>query len=174
MCLLVSEEKIFFYFSQSEMRIAHGDHVFCLVGMKWGNLIEDLPLDSICKILLYLAKWFQRRRFLEIDQPVWRSCLLTDRDKMSNLYRRPSIDNSYQIWFIWLSGFRGEYFLEIDHVNKHGCYRQFWFMVGRCLKSCPPRLLGQMNWNLVGNICGRSSIKIAHFVRSVNKYGHHR
>jgi hypothetical protein len=22
-----------------------------------------------CKILLYLAKWFNRRRFLEIDQP---------------------------------------------------------------------------------------------------------
>jgi hypothetical protein len=22
-----------------------------------------------CKILLYLAKWFKRRRFLEIDQP---------------------------------------------------------------------------------------------------------
>jgi hypothetical protein len=65
-------------------------------------------------------------------------------------------------------------FISFRSVNKHGCYRQFWFMVGRCLKSCLPRLLGQMNWNLVGNICGRSSIKIAHFVRSVNKYGHHR
>jgi hypothetical protein len=25
-------------------------------------------IDVSCKILLYLAKWFQRRRFLEIDQ----------------------------------------------------------------------------------------------------------
>jgi hypothetical protein len=37
---------------------------------------------------------------------------------MSNLYRRLSIDASYQIsiylWFIWLSGFRGEDFLEIN------------------------------------------------------------
>jgi hypothetical protein len=27
---------------------------------------------------------------------------------MSNLYRGPSIDASYQFWFIWQSGFRGE------------------------------------------------------------------
>jgi hypothetical protein len=28
---------------------------------------------------------------------LWQSCLLTDRDKMSNLYREPSIDASYQV-----------------------------------------------------------------------------
>ena len=28
---------------------------------------------------------------------LWRSCLLTDRDEMSNLYRGPSIDASYQV-----------------------------------------------------------------------------
>jgi hypothetical protein len=28
---------------------------------------------------------------------LWRSCLLTDQDKMSNLYRGPSIDASYQV-----------------------------------------------------------------------------
>ena len=33
---------------------------------------------------------------------------------------------------------------------------------------------GQMNRNLVGSIYGRFSIKIAHFVPIVNKYGHHR
>jgi hypothetical protein len=37
--------------------------------------------------------------------------------------------------------------------------------------KCP---LGQMNRNLVGSIYGRSSMKIAHFVRSVNKHGYHR
>ena len=31
-----------------------------------------------------------------------------------------------------------------------------------------------MNWNLVGSIYGRSSIKIAHFVPIVNKHGRHR
>jgi hypothetical protein len=39
---------------------------------------------------------------LEIDQPETRivyarPCLLTDLDKMSNLYRGPSIDASYQV-----------------------------------------------------------------------------
>ena len=28
---------------------------------------------------------------------LWWPCLLTDRDEMSNLYRRPSIDASYQV-----------------------------------------------------------------------------
>jgi hypothetical protein len=28
---------------------------------------------------------------------LWQSCLLTDRDEMSNLYRGPSIDASYQV-----------------------------------------------------------------------------
>jgi hypothetical protein len=31
------------------------------------SLIE-LSLEASCKILLFLAKWFQRRRFLETDQ----------------------------------------------------------------------------------------------------------
>jgi hypothetical protein len=33
-----------------------------------------------------------------------------DRDKMSILYKRPSIDDSY--------------------LNKHGCHRQFLFLIG--------------------------------------------
>jgi hypothetical protein len=39
---------------------------------------------------------------------MWWSRLLTDRDEMSNLHRGHSIDASYQVWFIWPSGFRGE------------------------------------------------------------------
>jgi len=31
-----------------------------------------------------------------------------DRDKMSNLYKGPSIDASYQVSVFWLRGFRGE------------------------------------------------------------------
>ena len=34
--------------------------------------------------------------------------MLTDRDKMSNLYRAPSIDGSYQVSVHWPSGFREE------------------------------------------------------------------
>ena len=40
--------------------------------------------------------------FLEINQSekkneLWRPCLLTDRDEMSNLYKGPSIDASYPV-----------------------------------------------------------------------------
>jgi hypothetical protein len=40
--------------------------------------------------------------FLEINQSeknhfLWRSCLLTDRDKMCILHKGPSIDASYQV-----------------------------------------------------------------------------
>jgi hypothetical protein len=38
-----------------------------------------------------------------------------------------------------------------------------YFWLADFLKSSPLKLLGQMNWNLVGSIYGRSSIKIAHF-----------
>jgi hypothetical protein len=52
---------------------------------------------------------------------LWRPCLLMDRDKMSNLYRGPSIDASYQVSVYLAEGFqsypsfnRGEDFLEIN------------------------------------------------------------
>ena len=41
---------------------------------------------------------------------LWRSCLLTDRDEMSNLYRRPSIDAFYQVSVHLVKRFRGEDF----------------------------------------------------------------
>ena len=46
--LLVSPED-FLNFSQSETRIAHGDHLFCPIRIKWRNFIEDLPV-KICFI----------------------------------------------------------------------------------------------------------------------------
>jgi hypothetical protein len=63
--------------------------------------------------------------------------------------------------FIWQSGFREEYFLEINQsetkiaLGGHVCQR-----IGTKLAF----LLGQMNQNLVGSIRERSSIKNAHLV----------
>ena len=37
---------------------------------------------------------------------LWRLCLLMDRDKMSNLYRGPSIDASYQVSVYLAKGFQ--------------------------------------------------------------------
>jgi hypothetical protein len=56
---------------------------------------------------------------------------------MSNLYRGPSIDASYQV-----------------SVN----------LAKRFLRRRFLKILGQMNRNLVGSIYGRSSINIAHFI----------
>jgi hypothetical protein len=54
------------------------------------------------QVSVHLAKRFQRRVFFR-NLParnkncLWWSCLLMDRDKMSNLYKGPSIDASYQV-----------------------------------------------------------------------------
>ena len=66
------------------------------------NLHRGPPIDASYQVSVHLSKLFQRRRFFR-NQPIrkkyclWRPCLLTDRDEMSNLYRRPSIDASYQV-----------------------------------------------------------------------------
>ena len=58
--------------------------------------------DSYYQILIHFAKRFQRRIFFR-NQPIrnknclWRTCLLTNWDEMSNVYRGTSIDDSYQL-----------------------------------------------------------------------------
>jgi hypothetical protein len=66
------------------------------------NLYRRHAIDASYQVSIHLAKRFQRRRFFR-NQPIrnkntlWRPCLLTDRDEMSNLYRRHAIDASYQV-----------------------------------------------------------------------------
>jgi hypothetical protein len=59
-----------------------------------------------------LPLMFQRRRFSETDQSetiiAVVAMFVNDRDKMSNPYREPSIDASYQVWFPLDYGFREE------------------------------------------------------------------
>jgi hypothetical protein len=69
---------------------------------KLSNIYRGPSKDVPYQVLIHLAKWFQRRRFFR-NQPIrnknclCQPCLLTDRDKMSNLYRGPSIHASYQV-----------------------------------------------------------------------------
>jgi hypothetical protein len=44
---------------------------------------------------------------------LWRPCLLTDRDEISNLYRGPSIDASYQVSVHLTKRLRRRRFLKI-------------------------------------------------------------
>jgi Zn-finger protein len=55
--------------------------------------LREPSIDASYQVSVYLAMLCQRRRFLEIDQSekkncLWWPCLLTDWDKMSNLYKR--------------------------------------------------------------------------------------
>ena len=76
-------------------------------GLWWPCLLTDrdemstinrgLSIDASYQVSVHLPKRFQRRRFF-LNRPIrnknypWWPCLLMDRDNMSNLYKRPSID----------------------------------------------------------------------------------
>jgi hypothetical protein len=66
------------------------------------NLYRGPSIDASYQISVHLGKRFQRRRFFR-NQPIknknglWWPCLLMNQDKMSKLYKGPSIDASYQV-----------------------------------------------------------------------------
>jgi hypothetical protein len=66
------------------------------------SLYRGPSKDASYQISIHLAKQLQRGRFFR-NQPIrnknclWRPCLLTDLDEMSNLYRGPAIVASYQV-----------------------------------------------------------------------------
>ena len=75
----------------------------CLITDQEGmsNLYSGPAIDASYQVSVHLAKWFQRRFFL--NRPIrnknclWWPCLLMDRNEMSHLYRGPSKDASYQV-----------------------------------------------------------------------------
>jgi hypothetical protein len=75
------------------------------------NLYRGPPIYASYQISVHLATRFQRRRFFR-NRPIrnknclWWPCLLTYGDEMSNLYRGPSIDASYQVSVHLAKGFQ--------------------------------------------------------------------
>ena len=65
------------------------------------NLYRGSPIDASYQVSVHLSEQFQRRFFR--NQPIrnknclWQPYLLMDRNEMSNVYRGPSIDASYQV-----------------------------------------------------------------------------
>ena len=86
----------FLVIDKPETIMAYCGHVCKQIGTKWAILI-----DASCKMLLYLAKWFQREDILEnwptrTKNCLWQPSLITDRNEMNNLNRGLSIDASDQ------------------------------------------------------------------------------
>jgi K+-transporting ATPase c subunit len=59
-----------------------------------------------------------------------------DRDQLCNLDREPSIYASYQVIVHLAKQFQRRFFFRNQpmRANKHGCHRQFLFLIGRFLK----------------------------------------
>jgi hypothetical protein len=67
---------------------------------------------------------FFRNQPIRNNNDLWRPCLLTDRDEMSNLYRGPSIDASCQVSVHLVEGFqRWRFFLNRPIRNKNCLWR---------------------------------------------------
>jgi hypothetical protein len=83
---------------------------------------NEQSLKRTFQISIHLAKGFQRRRFFR-NQPIrnkngqWRPCLSTDRDEMSNFYRGPAIDASYQVSVHLAKRFQRRRFLKIGQLE---------------------------------------------------------
>ena len=96
----VSEQKIYLEINQLETIIACGRHVCKQIGTKLAIFIKSFPLMLIAKLRFICQSGL---RYVLRNQPIrnknclWRPCLLTDRDKMCNFYRGPSVNASYQV-----------------------------------------------------------------------------
>ena len=80
-------------------KMACGNHVCTQIGTKWAIFIEDIPWMLPTKFWFIKPGGFRGEDFLQINQSETRmtATLVTDWDEMSNLYRGPSIDASYQV-----------------------------------------------------------------------------
>ena len=93
-------------------------------------LYRGSSIDPSYQVSVYLAKRFQRRRFfrnrttrkLRNKNCLWWPCLLTDRNKKSNLYREPAMDSSNQVSVHLAKEFQRRRFLEIDQPETRIVY----------------------------------------------------
>ena len=87
------------------------------------NLYRGPSIDYSYKVSVHLAKWFQRRRFLEINESEKRiACgghfCYWIRTKCANFIEDHPSMLPTKFRFIWKSGFRGEYFYKSSNQKQ--------------------------------------------------------
>ena len=103
----------------------------CLLtdGNEMSILYRGPSKDASYQVSIHLAKWFQRRQFFR-NQPIrnknclQRTCLLTDRDEMSNVYRGPAIDASYQVSVHLAKWFQRRRFFRNQSIRNKNCLQR--------------------------------------------------
>ena len=105
------QKNLFFYKAYNHKHELSGRPCLLMDRDEMSNLYRGPSIDASYQVSVHLAQWFQRRRFKK-NRPIinknclWRPCLLMNRDEISNLYRGPSIDASYQVSVHLAEGFQ--------------------------------------------------------------------
>ena len=79
------------------------------------KLCKGPPINASSTVWFYLAKWFQRRRFLKI-RPIrikncqWQPYLFSNPNKMNKFYKGSPIDVSCIVWFYLAKWFQRRWF----------------------------------------------------------------
>ena len=107
---LLTEEKIFQKSTNQKQELSVAAMFVNGLGRNEQIFTEDLPQMLPTKFWFIWPSGFRgedfKNRTIRNKNCLWRPCLLTDRDKMSNLYRGPSIDASYQVSVHLAQGFQ--------------------------------------------------------------------
>ena len=105
----ISEEKFFFRNQPIRKKNCLWRPCYLTDRDEMSNLCREPSIDASYQVSVHMSKRLQRRFFR--NQPIrnknclWRPYFLMDRDKMSNRYRGPSIDASYQVSVHFAEGF---------------------------------------------------------------------
>jgi hypothetical protein len=128
------------------------DCVLCEVrAYKHKSCYYFLPSLNTVSSLIYITLFSIRNK-----NCLWRPCLSTDRDEMSNLYRRPSIVASYQVSVFIVSSFSEIICTEFVCLYTY----EFWLSLWKIVRSSVILLLYYIHIHLAKQFERRRFYKI--------------
>jgi hypothetical protein len=132
--------------SQSINKHCHHRQFFFLIMRKF---YREPSIDASYQVSYHLAKRFQRKscfgnRPIRNKNCLWRPCLLTDQNGMSNSHRGGWFLKNLLLWNClakwtetwWEASMAGPLWKMLNFsrsINKHGWHRQFLFLIGRLI-----------------------------------------